>query len=140
MVVYRAPFCEETAMNPSPGHQKWPEHKIQESPVSQKVTVDIGGQRVAESSRTIRVDEDRHPSRYYFPRSDVKMEFLERSETTTQCPFKGTAHYFHVNLDGQRFDDAVWSYETPYDEHRELSGRLAFYDDKLSAIRIQVAA
>lgn len=127
-------------MNPSPGHLKWPEHKVQESPLGQKVTVDIGAHRVAESRQAIRVDEDHHPTRYYFPRSDVEMAFLERSETTTQCPFKGTAHYFHLTIDGQRFDDAVWSYETPYDEHRALKDRLAFYDDKIAAIHMQLSA
>lgn len=125
-------------MNPSPGHLKWPEHQVRESPASRKVTVDIGAHRIAESRQAIRVDEDHHPVRYYFPRSDVDMSLLERSETTTQCPFKGTAHYFHIILDGRRFDDAVWSYESPYDEHRELKDRLAFYDDNIAAIQIQV--
>jgi uncharacterized protein (DUF427 family) len=136
----RSTTTEEVSMNKSPGHQKWPEHKVQESPMDRTVTVEVDGQVVAESRNVIRVDEDHHPARYYFPRADVKMQQLERSESTSQCPFKGTANYFHLKLGNKKFENAVWTYEAPYDEHLDLSGRLAFYDDKVPEIKIKAAA
>ena len=123
-------------MSKSPGHQKWPAHKVQEERIAQTVEVVVDGEVIASSSDVIAVEEDRYPRRYYFPRSDVKMEKLERSPTTTECPFKGTAHYFHLNVGGKKLNDTVWTYEDPYDEHRELKDRLAFYDDKVPQIRI----
>jgi uncharacterized protein (DUF427 family) len=127
-------------MSKAPGYQKWPDHKIRESRPGQRVTVEINGQIVADSTDVIRVDEDRHPPRYYFPRADVRMDLLERTSTTTECPFKGTANYFKLPADGKRgmhLDDAVWSYEHPYEEHRDLKDRLAFYDDKYRDIHVR---
>jgi uncharacterized protein (DUF427 family) len=112
-------------MRKSPGHRKWPDHKVQEN---------------ADSSDVIRVDEDGRTARYYFPRADVKMDKLERSSSTTQCPFKGTARYFSLVGGGKKFEDAVWTYEDPYEEHRELKERLAFYDDKIREIHIEPKA
>ena len=95
------------------------------------------GRLIADSQDVLRVDEDDHPVRYYFPRSDVKMGKLERSLTTTQCPFKGTARYFHLRLDRGKLRDALWSYEAPYNEHLALKDRLAFYDERVPEIRIE---
>ena len=103
------------------------------------MTVEVDGQVLAQSRDAIRVDEDEHPPRYYLPRADVKMDRLERSQTTTECPFKGTAHYFSIAAGDTRLKDAVWTYEEPYDEHRDLKDRVAFYDDKFPDIRVRAA-
>ena len=129
-------------MSKSPGHQKWPEHKVLETPVGKRVMVELNGQTLADSSNVIRVDEDGSPARYYFPRSDVSMDKLQRTATTSQCPFKGTAHYFSLSTDsataGTKLDDAAWTYEEPFDEHQDLKDRLAFYDDKYRNIHVRV--
>ena len=124
-------------MSKSPGHHEYPEHKVLEQHLHERIRASVEGHLLADSTDVIKVEEDENPSRYYFPRSDVRMDRLERSATTTKCPFKGTAHYFHVNMDGKKLEDAVWTYEEPYDEHRELKGRLAFYDDKIRTIELR---
>lgn len=121
----------------SPGHQKWPDHQVREEHLDRPVRVEVGGEVVAESRDVIKVDEDGNPPRYYFPRGDVSMDKLERSATTSKCPFKGTAHYFSLQAGGKKLDDAVWTYEEPFDEHRGLKDRVAFYDEKIPGIEIQ---
>ncbi len=126
-------------MSKSPGHQKWPDHHVTERHLENKVVVRLNGEVLADSDDVVRVDEDGSPPRYYFPRSDVKMERLQPTATTSECPFKGTARYFSVTADGRVIKDVVWSYEQPYDEHADLKGRLAFWEEKTPGIDVRIA-
>jgi uncharacterized protein (DUF427 family) len=110
---------------------------VKERHLSERVQVEAGGDLVADSTDVIKVEEDGNPARYYFPRSDVKMDKLERSDTTSTCPFKGTAHYYSVSVGGKKLQDAVWTYEDPFEEHQELKGRVSFWDDKIPEIHIK---
>ena len=132
-------FVEEDLMNKSPGHQKFPNHKVEEEHIPQIMKVDVNGDTIAQSNDVIRLKEDNHPDRYYFPRNAVVMSKLQRTTTTTECPFKGLANYFTLDARGKTYIDAVWTYEDPYEEHRELKDRLAFYDDKIPEIHIRAA-
>lgn len=124
-------------MSKSPGHQKWPDHQVREEPLRQPMEVEVEGMVVASSADVIRVVEDKSPVRYYFPRTDVRTDKLKRSQTTTECPFKGTASYYSLNVGERQLDDAIWSYEDPYDEHQALKGRMAFYDEKFPEIHVR---
>lgn len=127
-------------MSRSPGHQKHPDHKVIERRVPDRMQVAVNGEIVGDSRDVIKVEEDGNPVRYYFPRGDVKMDRLEQSATTTRCPFKGEAHYFNLHVGGKKLNDAVWTYEDPYDEHLALTERVAFYDDKIPEIQIKAGA
>ena len=124
-------------MAKSPGHQQHPEHKVLEKPLDERLRVEVAGELVADSRNVLRVDEDRHPARYYFPRTDVKMDKLTRTDTTTVCPFKGTAHYYSVHAGGKTLKDAVWAYEDPYEEHPALKERLAFWEGRFPEMTIR---
>lgn len=124
-------------MSKSLGHQKWPDHQVREEPLREPMEVEVEGVVVASSADVIKVVEDKSPVRYYFPRTDVRTEKLKRSQTTSECPFKGTASYYSLNVGERQLDDAIWSYEDPYDEHQALKGRMAFYDDRLPEIHVR---
>ena len=125
-------------MASSPGHRKWPDHYVIERYPHKRVVVTFDGEKIANSTSAIKVIEDGHPPRFYLPREDVNMDVLERSRTPTQCPFKGTAHYYSIKVGNHRADDAVWTYEDPYEEHQDLKGMLAFYDDKVDQLKVNV--
>lgn len=124
-------------MSKSPGHRQLPDHSIVERPLRKRMQIRVDGELIADSAAVIQVEEDGSPVRYYFPRADVKMDLLERSTMTTQCPFKGTANYFSIHVNGKKLKDAVWTYEDPYDEHVALKERLAFYQEKTPGLEIR---
>lgn len=117
--------------NSGPGYKQHPQHRLSAKPAGVRVTVSAQGKVIADSSDAIRLDEDKYAPVYYIPRADVKMECLVRSNHRTHCPFKGTASYYSLK-DGP--ENAVWTYEAPYDEMQVLKDRLAFYPDKVDSI------
>ena len=114
--------------NPAPGYKKYPEHRIETKPAKERVRVTFKGEVIADTRDAIRMEEGTYPAVFYFPRKDVKMERLIRSSHRTHCPFKGDAAYFSL-VNGP--ENAVWSYEQPYDEMSVIKERLAFYRDKV---------
>jgi uncharacterized protein (DUF427 family) len=63
----------------------------------------------------------------YFPRSSLKMEFTQPSNTHTSCHWKGQANYFHLNVAGQTNPDAVWFYPSPKAGAEQVADRVAFW-------------
>ncbi len=114
--------------NPAPGYKKYPDHRIETKPAKERVRVTFNGEVIADTRDAIRMEEGSYPAVFYFPRKDVKMERLIRSSHRTHCPFKGDAAYFSL-VNGP--ENAVWSYERPYDEMSVIEKRLAFYPDKV---------
>ncbi|NHZ88866.1 DUF427 domain-containing protein [Massilia sp. CCM 8733] len=63
----------------------------------------------------------------YFPMSAVKQEYLQPSATEPKCPWKGTANYFSLLVDGETNRDAVWTYRAPFDAAKQIAGHVAFW-------------
>ena len=63
----------------------------------------------------------------YFPREAVRDDVLRDSGTHTFCPWKGTASYYSLEVDGKTNADAAWYYPEPKDAAREITGRVAFW-------------
>jgi uncharacterized protein (DUF427 family) len=120
--------------NSGPGYKQNPEHRIALTRDAQRVRVVAAGQTIAESSEAITLGEATYPPVYYFPRSDVRMDALVRTDHHTYCPYKGDASYFSISAGGRTIENAVWSYEHPYDEMAEIKAYLAFYPRKVDLI------
>lgn len=80
------------------------------------------GTVIAESDDTVIVENN-----HYFPRSALKDELIQPSDHSSFCPWKGTAAYFHIEVDGQRNDNAVWIYPDPKPAAAEIRDRVAFW-------------
>jgi uncharacterized protein (DUF427 family) len=85
-------------------------------------TATWNGAVIAESDDIVTVEGNA-----YFPRESVREELLRPSDTRTICPWKGTASYFSLEVDGQVNSDAVWYYPEPKDAAKEITDRVAFW-------------
>jgi len=86
---------------------------------------------IADSDETLTLQEAAYAPVVYFPRRDVEMAFLARTEKTTYCPYKGEANYYTIAMEGRIAENAVWTYETPYPAMAAIDERLAFYPDRV---------
>ncbi|PPB81232.1 uncharacterized protein (DUF427 family) [Albidovulum inexpectatum] len=101
-------------------------------PAQGKWVVRAAGAIIGESDRALELIEADLPPVIYFPREDIAMAFLDRSDTVTFCPHKGSAVHFTVVGKSNRIEDAAWSYETPDQSVAAIAGHLAFYPDKVT--------
>jgi uncharacterized protein (DUF427 family) len=82
----------------------------------------LEGMTTADSDDTVVVEGN-----HYFPPESVNMDLLQPSSTTTVCPWKGTARYCSVSVDGDVNRDAAWYYPEPKDAAAQIKDRLAFW-------------
>jgi uncharacterized protein (DUF427 family) len=80
------------------------------------------GSVIAESDDIVTVEGNA-----YFPASGLQLDLLRRSDHTSVCPWKGTAQYFDVVVDGATNLNAAWYYAEPKEAAAEIRGRVAFW-------------
>lgn len=117
-------------------HARDPRKRIDIIAGSREVLVTLGGETVARSTAALFLFETDLPTRYYLPMDDVRMDLLTPTETRTQCPYKGEAVYWRASVDGQTWDDIVWSYPEPVEESARVRQRLCFFNESVDAIHI----
>jgi uncharacterized protein (DUF427 family) len=113
-----------------------PDHPITISPVEGKVRVTVAGRIVAESARTLRLEEKGYSPVYYLPRNDADMSLLVRTTHYTYCPYKGDCSYYSIPIGGSRSENAVWTYEQPHEAVSGIRDHLAFYPSRVDAIEV----
>jgi uncharacterized protein (DUF427 family) len=117
--------------------QPSPDHPITVTPNPARIVVKVAGQVVADTTRALTLQESTYPAVQYIPIEDVDRSLLERTGTTSYCPFKGDASYYSVPAGGARSTDAIWVYEHPHDAVKEIKDHVAFYPDRVDSIDVQ---
>lgn len=111
-----------------------PDHPITIERNPNEVVVSVAGRVIARTRDALTLREAGYPAVHYFPRKDVDMGLLQRTDHATYCPYKGDCAYFSIPIGGQRSTNAVWTYEAPYPAVVSIKEHLAFYPDRVDAI------
>lgn len=105
---------------------------IEKNPNRIKVT--FNGIVVADTTKALVLKEGPLPPANYIPREDVHMSYLQRTDHSTHCPFKGNASYFSVHVGGKTAENAVWTYEAPIESVAPIKDYVVFYPEKMDGI------
>ena len=115
-------------------HPRDPYTRIDVLGSSRHVEVMIDGVRVADSHQPRILFETGLPARYYLPLTDVRMDLLVPSDSESHCPYKGTASYWSVVIDGKVHEDVLWTYHTPIPESQKVAGLVCFYNERVDMV------
>ncbi len=119
-------------------HPRNPYHRVDAMQSSRHVKVVVGGETIAETSHPHLLFETNLRTRYYIPKEDVRMDLLTHTDTTSICPYKGTAEYWSVKVNGDSYNDIVWSYPDPIPEMPKIKDLVAFWTEKTNDIELYV--
>jgi len=111
-------------------HPRDPHSRIDILQSSRHVRIEIDGVTVAETSSPRLLFETGLPTRYYLPKTAVRLDLLESSDTVTRCPYKGQTVHWAAQVSGET-KDVAWSYPAPLPESQKVIGMIAFYDERV---------
>ncbi len=111
-------------------HPRDPYTRVDVLPSSRHIRVEIDGETVADSHNAVLLFETGLPTRYYLPKTDVRLDLLTTTDHQTSCPYKGTARYWSAVINGATYDNIAWGYDTPLPESRGIDGLVCFYNER----------
>lgn len=82
------------------------------------------GMVIAESERILKVE-----GKNYFPHSSVKPNYFIESERHSNCPKRGKANYYHVEVNGKVQQDAAFYFPNPNPHAKNIQNYIAFSED-----------
>ena len=105
-------------------------------PTTRILKITFAGQVIAETTRGYRVLETSHPPVYYFPRADIRMEFLVPAPGASFCEWKSNAAYYTVQVGNRSAPKAAWYYPRPTPAFLQIQGYVAFYAGPMDACTV----
>jgi uncharacterized protein (DUF427 family) len=112
-------------------------HPITIEPTKGRVVVTHAGKKIAESKRALSLREASYPVVHYVPLADVDSNAIVKTDHQTHCPYKGVASYHSIVAGGERGENAIWTYESPYDAVAQIKDYVAFYPDRVELVVIE---
>ena len=112
-------------------HPRNPYTRIDVLPSSRVVRVEVDGVVVAESDHPTLLFETGLPTRYYFAKTDVRLELLVATDARSACPYKGTARYWSVVTGDTVHENFAWAYDYPLPESIRIAGLICFYNERV---------
>ncbi|CAN5768460.1 DUF427 domain-containing protein [soil metagenome] len=113
-------------------HPRDPYHRVDVRPGSYHVVVRLGSEVVAETDHPVLLFETGLPVRWYVAPDDVRTDLLERSDTVSECPYKGDGQHWNLTAGGETVPDAAWSLPHALPEALAADGSYCFYPDKVT--------
>jgi uncharacterized protein (DUF427 family) len=111
-------------------HPRDPHSRIDILQSSRHVRIEIDGVTIAETRSPRLLFETGLPTRYYLPKTAVRLDLLEPSDTVTRCPYKGQTVHWAARV-GDETKDVAWAYPAPLPESQKIIGMIAFYDERV---------
>jgi uncharacterized protein (DUF427 family) len=112
-------------------HPRDPYTRVDILPSSRHVRVEVDGVTIAETAKPTLLFETGLPTRFYLPKTHVRMDLLTPTDTVSHCPYKGQAEYWSVRAGDAVHADLAWSYRTPLPESQKIAGLISFYNEKV---------
>ena len=112
-------------------HPRSPNTRIQILPSSRHITVTVDDIVIVDTNHPTFLHETGLIRRTYFNKLDARMDLLTPTDTTSRCPYKGTARYWTLDTPAGQHVDLAWSYPSPFRESAPIAGLIAFFDERI---------
>jgi len=107
----------------------YPNYQIEIKSIDKRIVVGMNNTVIVDSSQAMELNEQGHETIYYFPEDDIQMNYFEKIDKETFCPFKGHAKHWSLLLKSKKIDIAAWCYEQPFEQVNEIKNYIAFYPE-----------
>lgn len=116
-----------------------PDHPIRLEAAAARWRARYAGHVIADTADAIIVREADLAPVVYFPRRDVAMEYMARTDHHTRCPYKGEASYYTLRMENGVEENVAWSYEQPSSAAEQLGDRIALDGGRVEVYRVDDA-
>lgn len=120
-------------VEPGPGQESvWDYPRPPRLEASTKhIQVQLNGVMLADTHQAMRVLETSHPPVYYIPPADIQMNYLQQTQRSTFCEWKGSAGYYTIKVGDRIEQNVAWFYANPTPRFADLKDYVAFYPSRM---------